>query len=198
MWPLVKTIGGWVLGVVGVLFLLIKKFGLFKLLKIGGLATAAAFSGYQPDEICMGNERCEAAVEDQIDGCWASSGLDDINLDGMSDQAYQTKFEEDFVGCFRYDDTMDRVFISPLDLRLDLIDNCDLSDNPDCLSLAESQLKGCYDRHQIAYLISATTEDFYQEVTDHSNNFKGFYACFLDDQGGRLFGDILDGWDDYY
>ncbi|WP_223788284.1 hypothetical protein [Marinicella meishanensis] len=201
MWKLVQTIGGWVLGIVGVLFILIKKFGLFKFLKIGGLVTASAFAGYQPDEICMGNARCEAAVEDQVDHCWEQAGMDDIDVEVMSDEAYDAikpKIEDEFVGCFRYEDTLDRVFVSPLDLRLDLIDNCYLSDNPDCMSLAESQFKSCYDRHQIAYLVSANTTDFYQEVSDHANNFKGYYACFLDNQGGRLFSDIIDQWDEVY
>ncbi len=198
---LVKSFGGWVLAGLGVLFVLVKKVGIFKIFKVGGLMTAAAFAGYQPDEICMGNERCESAVEEQIDDCWDQAGLDEYDLDYMSDEEYlqlKPKIEEDFVACFRYEDTAEKVFQSPLELRLDLIDNCTFSENSNCETLAESQFKACYDRHQIGYLVSARTTDFYQEVSDHSKVFKGYYSCFKDDNGQPIFSDVLAAWDELY
>ncbi len=198
---LLRGAGAWVFAGLGILIILVKKFGLFKLLKLGGLATAAAFAGYQPDEICMGNERCEAAVEDQIDDCWERAGLDDYDIDAMSDEDYfalKPKLEEDFVACFRYEDNDERVFLSPLDLRLDLIDNCTFTENAQCESLAEGQLKACYDRHQIGYLVSASTTDFYQEVADHASVFKSYYGCYKDESGEVLFSDVLAGWDELY
>lgn len=198
---LIKTIGAWVVGIVAAGFVVIKKFGLFKFLKIGGLMTAAAFAGYESDEICMGNAACEDAIDEQVDDCWERSGLDDYDWDNMSDEAYfslKPKVEQDFIACFVYEDTGERVLMSPLDLRFDLIDNCLWTENESCLRMAEAQFKSCYVANEIEYLVSANTLDFYQVVSDNQQDFKNYYSCFLDEAGAPLFDIILQNWDELY
>ncbi|MCB1582998.1 MAG: hypothetical protein R3E90_07115 [Marinicella sp.] len=198
---LFKTIGGLVVGGLGVLFIAVKKFGLFKILKIGGLMTAAAFAGYDPEEICMGNGMCEDAIDDQIDDCWEQSGMDKYDWDNMSVEQYlslKPKVENEFVACFIYQDTGQRVLESPLEIRFDLIDNCYENSNNDCIELAESQLKSCYTANDIDALISAQTMDFYGALAEHPRSFKNYYSCFLDGSGQPLFADIVRDWDDIY
>ena len=198
---LVKTIGGWAVGIFAVFFIAVKKFGLFKLLKIGGLMTATAFAGYDSAQICMGNDMCEEAIEDQLDDCWEQSGLDGYDWENMSEAQYDSlkpQLENDFVGCFVYEDTGSRVLTSPIDLRLDLIDNCYLIDNDQCLQLAESQFNSCYQAHDIQFLVSAETLDFYQVVMDNQKDFKNYYSCFTDQNGSPMFADVINEWSYIY
>lgn len=198
---MIKTIGGLVVGGIAVLFLAVKKFGLFKFLKIGGLMTAAAFAGYDPEEICMGNVMCEDAIDQQIDDCWEQSGMDDHDWENMSDEQYLTlkpKLEKEFVSCFVYEDSGQRVLESPLEIRFDLIDNCYQTENSNCIKLAESQLKSCYTANDIDALVSSQTMDFYQAVADYPKAFKSYYGCYLDESGQPLFADILQYWDEVY
>ncbi len=198
---LVKIIGGWVVGILAALFVLVKKFGLFKFLKVGGLMATAAFAGYESEEMCMGNSSCEDAVDDQFDDCWERSGLAGYDWDNMSGDEYlnlKPKIEEDFVACFVYENTGDRVFTSPLDLRFDLIDNCLWTENESCFQLAEAQFKSCYVANEIEYLVSAKTTDFYQAVDDNQKDFKNYYSCFVDESGSPLFDVVLLNWDELY
>lgn len=198
---MIKTIGGLVVGGIAVLLLAVKKFGLFKFLKIGGLMTAAAFAGYESEELCMGNGLCEDAVEDQIDDCWEQSGMEDHDWDNMTEEQYlrlKPKIENDFVACFVYEDTGQRVLESPIEIRFDLIDNCYVSGKDNCIKQAESQLKSCYEANDIDQLIPATTMDFYQAVYDHPKAFKNYYSCFLDENGNPLFAEVLQNWEDVY
>ena len=198
---LIKTIGGWVVGIFAAGFILLKKFGLFKFLKVGGLMATAAFAGYESEEICMGNSSCEKAIDDQIDDCWEQSGLEDHDWDNMSDEEYfllKPKPEQQFVACFVYEDTYERVLVSPMELRFDLIDSCFLTDNESCLTLAESQFKSCYAANDIEYLVSADTLDFYQAVVDNQSDFKNYYSCFVDESGAPLFDLILQNWDEMF
>jgi hypothetical protein len=198
---LIKTIGGVAVGIVGILLIAVKKFGLFKFLKIGGLMTAAAFAGYEAEEVCMGNGLCEDAIDEQIDDCWEQSGFEDHDWENMSDEQYfslKPKIENEFIGCFVYEDTGQRVLESPIEVRFDLIDNCYQMGRNDCLMLAESQLKSCYAANNIAQLIPADTMNFYQAVIDHPDAFKNYYSCFVDANGGPLFAEILQNWDVLY
>jgi hypothetical protein len=198
---LIKTIGGVVAAGIGVIFIAVKKFGLFKVLKIGGLMTAAAFAGYDPEEICMGNGMCEDAIDEQIDDCWEQSGMDAYDWDNMPVDQYlalKPKIENDFVSCFVYEDTGQRVLESPLEIRFDLIDNCYETDKKNCISLAETQLKSCYAANNIDALVSTETMDFYQAVYEYPKAFKSYYGCFLDEAGQPLFSDVLAYWDEIY
>lgn len=196
-----KQVGGWIAGGLAFLFIAVKKFGLFKVFKLGGLVTAAAFAGYSPDEMCMGNGRCEDAVDDQIDICWDMNNLDDYDWDNMSAETYMTlkpKLEKDFIGCFIYEDTNEKVFLSPLDIRIDLMDNCDIVGKKGCIETVEPQIKSCFQDNNIGNYVSAETFDFYMAVEDNQKAFQKYYACFLDDKGEKMFKPILDNWSYYY
>ncbi len=127
----IKSVGGWVLGIFGGLFILIKKFGLFKLLKIGVVMAAASAIGFNPEEACMGNGQCESDVDDQMDACWEGNGFDKIDWDNISAEEYlalKPKIENEFIACFIYFDDGERIFNSPIDLRLDLMEFCQESE----------------------------------------------------------------------
>ena len=197
----IKQVGGWIVGILAFLFIAVKKFGLFKVFKIGGLMTAAAFAGYNPEEMCMGNDRCEDAVDEQIDVCWDINNLDDYDWDNMSAEAYMTlkpKLEKDFIGCFIYEDTNERVFLSPLDIRIDLMDNCDITGKKGCIEQVEPQIKTCYEANNIDRYVSENTFDYYQAVDENQKAFKSYYACFEDENGEKIFQPILDNWSYYY
>jgi hypothetical protein len=201
LFGLAKKIGSWVVGGFALLFIGLKKFGLFKVLKIGGLMTAAAFAGYNPDEVCMGNERCEDTVDDQIDACWDRNNLDDYDWDNMTEETYmiiKPKLEKDFIACFVYEDTHERVFLSPLDIRLDLIDNCEIIGTKSCIQTVEPQIKRCYETNNIENYISEDSFDYYLAVEENQKDFKSYYACFLDETGEKIFQPILDNWSYYY
>lgn len=199
-----KSAGLFILGGLALLLLFIKKFGLFKLLKIGALTTfasSAVFSDYDADMICMGNDACKEAVEDQMDSCWEDNGFDDYDWDNMSDDAYfalKPKIEKDYIGCFRYENSNDRVFISPIELRIDLMSNCELLETGGCYELVEPQIKACYDRHNIGYYVDGNTKDFYTAVEKHKKFFKEYYVCYKDKSGNPLFQSIIDDWDYHY
>lgn len=196
----IKQFGGVIVaGLVGVLFLA-KKFGLLKFLKIGGLMAAAAYAGYSPEEACMGNGECEDAVSDQIDACWSYSEMDQYDWDNMSDEQYyelKPQVEEKFIACFRYEDNGAAVFESPIDLRFDLIDMCDTLSNPvsSCAELAESQIKGCYDRAELGPIIKAAEYDYFGSMLTNMENFKHFYGCFEDANGSMLFAEYVNDMD---
>ena len=194
----IKQVGGWIAGGLAFILVIVKKFGLFK---IGGLITAAAFAGYNPEEMCMSNDRCEDAVDEQIDVCWDIYNLDDYDWDNMSQEDYmliKPKLEKDFIGCFVYEDTNERVFLSPLEIRIDLMDNCDITGKKDCIERVEPQIKTCYDANNIGNHVSEDTVDYYQAVQENQKDFKDYYACFLDERGEKIFQPILDDWSYYY
>lgn len=198
---IVKKIGAWVAGGLAVIFVLLKKFGLLKLLKIGGIVAVTAFAGYNPEEMCMGNERCEDAVSDQFDACWDANNMDNYDWDNMSDDTYyalQPMIERDFVGCFIYHDTNERIFHSPLDLRIDLMDNCDVVGKKGCIEQVEPQINSCYESHNIGDIVSADTKDFYQVVDNNQRQYQSYMSCFLDENGAKMFQLVLDNWDYYY
>ena len=194
---LIKQFGGVaVAGLAGILFLM-KKFGLFKILKIGGVMAVAAYAGYNPEEACMGNGACEDAVSDQIDACWSYSELDQHDWDNISDDQYfelKPQIEEKFIGCFRYEETGAQVFESPIELRFELLAMCDELSTPvsDCDEIAEPQIKTCYDRAEIFEPIKASGYDYYGTMLTNMEQFTHFYSCFEDNSGNRLFGELVD------
>ena len=191
---LIKRFGGIIAAVVVGLFILIKKFGLLKILKIGGLATAAAFAGYSPEEACMGNGRCEDTVDDQMDMCWKGNGFDEYDWDNMDETQYMAlkpKIEQSFISCFLYEDTGERVFLSPIDLRFDVIALCELTGNSACVEQAEPQLKSCHQRHNMARYVDEDTKDYYQAVTQNAEAFASYFACFKGADGQPLFQSVF-------
>lgn len=197
---LIKQFGGVVVaGLAGILFLL-KKFGLLKFLKIGGVMAAAAYAGYSPEEACMGNGACEDAISDQIDACWSYSELDQYDWDNMPDDQYyelKPQVEEKFISCFRYEETGAQVLESPIELRFDLMAMCDELSNPvsGCVEIAERQIKTCYDRSEIIEPIKASGYDYYGTMLTDMQYYKNFYSCFEDNSGGMLFAEFVDNMD---
>ena len=186
-----KTIGKWSLGIGGGLFIILKKFGLLKLLKFGILfSIASSVIGFDKEEICMGNKQCEVAVEDQIDDCWENSGLDDVDWDNISEEEYyamKPHIEKDFIACFKYENTTERVFISPIEIRSSVYDLCNESGQSSCNKITEPQIQQCYEKNDIGDYVSEDTNDFYQVVNENFSVFQDFYNCFVDVNDNPVF-----------
>lgn len=197
LFAFIKQFGGVVLAGLAGLFFLLKKFGLLKFLKVGGLMAAAAYAGYNPEEACMGNGLCEDAIDDQIDACWSYSELDQYDFDNMSDEQFtqlKPQIEEKFIGCFRYEDSGELVLENPIDLRFDLIDICENEPNmpSDCLALVEPQIKTCHARSEIGDYVKANKYDYFTTFITDMSVVRDFYACFEDHAGNMLFKDMVD------
>ena len=187
---LFKKFGGAIAAIGAGLLIFLKKFGLFKLLKLGLIfGAASAVIGFDGDEACMGNSRCESAVNKQIDDCWEDNGFDDIDWDEISDDAffnYKSKIENEFIACFRYPDSGERIFVSPIDLRFMLTDFCLDSDVKNCNEVIEPQIKGCYSKSGLSRLFPDGTTDYYEILGENAEKVTDFYSCFVDEQGNQL------------
>ena len=185
----IKTFGGWAVGIFAGLFILIKKFGLLKLLKIGVVMAAASAIGFDPEEACMDNGRCEDDVDDQMDACWEDNGFDQIDWDNITAEEYlalKPRIENDFIACFLYQDTGERIFMSPIDLRIELMDYCDTSDIKNCNELVEPQIKGCFEDARLDRYFNENTTDYYAVFYQHPEAIENFYNCFTDEQGNTI------------
>lgn len=201
-WRRLKGIGGIVGGLAALLFVLIKKAGLFKVLKIGGVLAASSMIdfGYDPVAMCMNNADCQALVEDRDEDCWEASGLDDVDWEAISDDevvALISRIDQEYFGCLRYD-TGQRAFLSPFTLQLDLIDNCFYTDDEHCLTRAGEQMNACYDNLNMSSYVGSETTDLYLEIRDNSLKFKQFYQCFEAADGQPLFQNVLGQWELLY
>ncbi len=188
-----KQLLAWGGAALGGVLLFGKKLGLFKLLKIGGIAAAATYmGGYDSDAICMGNEMCEETVDDQMDICWKSSGMEAHDWDNMTEAefyALKPAFERDFIGCFLYENG-DRVFLSPIDLRVGLIVLCELTETPNCESQAEPQIRSCHKQSGLSELLDERTADVEAVLWENPEVMDEFFTCFTDANGAPLFVDM--------
>lgn len=185
----IKKYGGVGAAVVAGLLFVLKKFGLFKLLKIGLLVTAVSFAGFESEELCMGNSECEDAIDEQLDMCWYDKGFEDYNWENMSDEEYnqiKPRLENEVIACFTYEDTGEKIFISPIEIRFDVMDLCYYSEIDDCEKIIEPQIKACYESNNIAQYVSAETTDYASVVYNNQNVFENFYTCFKDNDGNTL------------
>ncbi len=184
-----KKFGKVMLAIGAGIIIFLKKFGLFKFLKIGALIAAGSAIGFDSEEACMGNSRCEDAVSDQIDDCWDNSGLEDFDFDKMSDDEYnaiQPKIENDFIGCLKYPDTGKEIFHHPIDLRFLLIERCNEIDLDNCNTIVEAQIDSCYDRYKLGKYFNKDTTDYYRTLTNNQDKIEKFFDCFVDDEGDSL------------
>lgn len=182
-----KKFGGTIAAIGAGLLIFLKKFGLFKLLKLGLIfGAASAVIGFDGDEACMNNSRCEKAVDKQMDACWENSGLEDVDWDNLSDSeflAMKPRIETDFIGCFKYQDTGERIFVSPIDIRFDLMNFCETSSLKNCNEIVEPQIKPCYDKYDLADLFTAETSDYYSVFEQNPEKVALFYSCIVDASG---------------
>jgi hypothetical protein len=185
-----KRFGGTIAAIGAGLVIFLKKFGLFKLLKLGLIfGAASAVIGFDGDEACMGNSLCEKAVDKQMDACWENSGFDDIDWDELSDSeflAMKPRIETDFIGCFKYQDTGERIFVSPIDIRFDLMSFCESSNLKNCNEIIEPQIKSCYDKHDLGNLFSEDTTDYYAVFEQYPEKITQFYSCIVDENGSPV------------
>ena len=184
-----KTIAGWIGGIFAGLFILLKKFGLWKLLKVGIFMAAASAIGFDSEEACMDNSQCEDAVDDQIDACWEDNGFEDIDWDNIEADEFmrlKPRIEKDFIGCFLYPETGDRIFLSPIELRFGLVDSCEESNISNCNEIVEPQIKGCFEQAHLGRYFNEDTSDYYAVFYQHPEAIQRFYACFKDENGNNI------------
>ncbi len=186
----IKKFGGTMAAIGAGLVIFLKKFGLFKLLKLGLIfGAASAVIGFDGDEACMGNSRCEKAVDKQMDACWENNGFDEVDWDNLSESeflAMKPKIETDFIGCFNYQDTGERIFVSPIDIRFDLMSFCESSSLKNCNEIVEPQIKPCYDKYELGDLFPANTTDYYAVFEQNPEKVAQFYSCIVDKNGSPV------------
>lgn len=186
---LVKDFGAITVGIVVTLVIVLKKFGFLKILKIGFLATAASFAGFESEELCMGSDRCEDIIDDQIGICWEDKGYDDYEWDEMSDEEYwniKPALETEVLACFIDTDTAERLFVSPIEVRLSLIFFCSETGIKQCEEIVEPQIMSCYNQHKVGEYVNAQTTDYFQVVAENPKVFEEFYQCFVDENGNQI------------
>ncbi|MBL4659204.1 MAG: hypothetical protein JKY19_02525 [Alcanivoracaceae bacterium] len=76
--------------------------------------------------------------------------------------------------------------MSPIDLRIDLMDYCATSDIKNCNELLEPQIKDCYENARLDRCFNEYTTDYYEVFYQHPEAIEDFYHCFKDEQGNTM------------
>ncbi len=167
----------------------------------GGIGTPGLHQhGYDPEVLCMTDQECLAMVEQKVTGCWQQSGLGTLGWSSMSASSLdelRPRIERDYFNCF-VDRRSRRLFVTPVTLQYDVIDNCRIVKVEGCLITASRQLRSCYDRHGLSMFVSASTIDLNAVIVENPDVFQSFYGCFTGQNGGQLFQGVLDSWSALY
>lgn len=188
----VKGVIGLVAGLGGGLFVMLKKFGLFKVF------FAAASMGYVFDYaveesigLCLGDSQCEVIVNDKAADCWELSGMDQYDWDSMSENEYERRYQEletSFFSCFDYPDGR-KLFLKPAYLTAILAEYCSYEES--CLTLVRHQQWYCYESNELDLYASQLSELNRSDelFKTYNDELRGFMKCFVDENHAQLFPD---------
>ena len=159
-----------------------------------GRITLTDFAGYSQHEICLGSPSCNDAVDDQSDQCYENTigNIEEWSLLPEDEQdLWDIQNSIDFVNCFIYPETENKVFPEPIALRTDLIEFCQYLSTQDCLLQAGTQFDFCVKNYNMKSLFTTDSQDTVKIRSSNQEMFVNYYSCYLDSNDKKLFESIL-------
>lgn len=159
-----------------------------------GRITLTDFAGYAQHEICLGSNYCNEVVDDQSDYCYETTLNDFEGWSELSEEGKDlanTKSINNFVNCFVYPETNNKVFPEPIALRTDLIESCLYLPTQACLLAAGTQFDYCVEAFNMKALFVNNYQNIELLKSNNPEIFKSYYYCYLDANDSSLFESIL-------